>query len=452
MKRFAFLFTLLPSLLTAELTSSSISSERASYDGNSLMLKGNVHLQHMLGILESGTARLEKEDKDTPFSTIFLKDDVLITLKNRGKISCGEALFDFAQMKGTLKPKKGEPILFSRLDARDLMLSSQDASIEFSNGDNDSIEVTKIEANRNVHVKYQKDIHLDAEHALFQGGETPTITAYHHCTLTHNGDKIFAEKVELFPQTSTVVLTAPNGVFTGSSFSQEIDFSCNQMVWNQTAEQLTLKGDVSIQDASIGDILCEDELELHQKKEGDKWMIASLTAKGRTTLSCQLSDQKTHFLVCSGKMRLDHERLVLTLESSPSDPIEYFQGKVNLQANQAQFDYAETEHHLDPKKLVLTGHVLLTGEEEGARCALADQFTYYPEEEKMVLSSTEGKNVLFWDETQDLSISATEVHIVHAENGEKVKGVGNVRFAFSSTENALLQKLFPFYKPKNGGR
>ncbi len=64
----------------------------------------------------------------------------------------------------------------------------------------------------------------------------------------------------------------------------------------------------------------------------------------------------------------------------------------------------------------------------------------------MVLSSKTGSNVLFWDKEQQLSISAREVHIARVDKKETIKGVGNVRFSFSSTESDLLKKLFPFYK------
>ena len=84
------------------------------------------------------------------------------------------------------------------------------------------------------------------------------------------------------------------------------------------------------------------------------------------------------------------------------------------------------------------------------RCAVADQFAYYPETETMILSAQNGESVLFWDDTQQLSISAREVHLSRDEKGENIKGVGNVRFAFSTIENELLKKLFPFYQPKRG--
>ena len=181
-------------------------------------------------------------------------------------------------------------------------------------------------------------------------------------------------------------------------------------------------------------------------------MLSSLMTKGKTRLNCQLEEKMSHLLTCSGKMRLDHERLTLTLESLPEEPIEYFQDNIKLSANQAKLDYTSEERGVRPKKLLLTGQVLLSDEESSSRCALADQFCYHPEEGRMILKSTGENNVLFWDRSQDLSISAKEVHITLTEEGESIKGVGNVRFAFSSTENALLRKIFPFYKPlSNGG-
>ncbi|MBS0629810.1 MAG: hypothetical protein JSS30_06260 [Verrucomicrobia bacterium] len=421
---------LLPVLLSA----AEISSKKATYDGNALILNGDVQVDHGLGKLASGSARLEKEEKDGPFSSIALREDVLITLKNLGKISCATADLNFVAMKGKLLPEVGKLIKFVNQGPDHFTLASCQADLEFTK-EGESYKVHKIDADGQVQVEYGADFKLDADHATYVNEATPHITAMPGCVLTHHDDRIEAEKVELFPNTATAVLMGPKGVLNPRGMT----FSCKKMTWENEPQQLTLQGNVTVRDTELGTLHCDDEVELNQKQLDGKWVLSSMVANGKTELTTRFKQ----LLICYGQMRLDQERQLLTLESPQHRPIEYLHDQMKLCSDYAQLEYS-TEY--DPEKLELSGNVQLQIEETGSRCARADQFIYFPNEEKMILSSKTGGNVLFWDKNQDLSISAREVHIARVDQKEIIKGVGSVRFAFSTTENELLQKLFPFYK------
>lgn len=440
---------LFPLFLSAEITTSSISSNKASYDGNTLVLTGAVKLQHALGQMESGSARLLRDEEGSPFTSIHLRDDVLITLKNRGKIFCARADFDFNGLKGKLTSKPHEMVQFDNLQVGPLSLASKEAEIEFTR-DSNTLKVAKIEARDTVQVQYGKDFFLTADNATYSNTKIPYVWASPHCVLTHYDDHIEAERVEILPESAKMILTTPTGELTPSAFSENesVQFSCNKLIWEQAPQILTLKGNVFVHDQGVGDIHCEDEVELRQKQQDGKWILSSITTKGKTELKSNLNDGFQHLLVCYGQMQLDQDRLVLTLESPPEEPLEYFHDQIKLIADQAQLQYTNVGRSITPQKLFLFGNIQLTSTEEALRCAVADQFVYFPEEKKMILSAQDGNHVLFWDQQQELSISAKEIHITHTDNGEKVKGIGNVRFAFSSVENALLKKLFPFYQPK----
>lgn len=430
--------------LNTEIASSSISSERAIYDGNALVLKGAVSLQHSLGEMQSGSARLIRQSETGGFSSVHLKDAVHIHLKNRGQILCDQADFDFDQLKGKLTPKRGDSIRFENLCSSLVSLTSKEADIEFGKKD-DSLTVAKIEANRAVHVQYKDDFFLDADSATFSNTKTPYIWASPNCVLTHWRDKIEADRVEVLPESEKVILTAPTGMLTDSG----IAFSCNKLIWEQTPQILTMKGNVSICDSAVGDMVCEDEVEFKQHCQDGKWLVNRITSKGKTELNYNLDENFLHLLICYGQMQLDHDRLILTLESPPEQPLEYYHDKMKLSANHAEMSYRSEEGPITPEKLLLCGNIELTSPGDSSRCALADNFSYFPEEKRMILSSKSG-NVLFWDQKQDLKISAREVHITQTERGENIKGIGSVRFAFSSTENELLKKMFPFYEIKRG--
>lgn len=421
---------LFPILLNA----AEISSKKASYDGNALVLNGDVLVDHGLGKLASGSARLEKEEKDGPFSSISLREEVLITLKNLGKISCATADLNFVAMTGKLLPKAGQLIKFVNLGPDHFTLASTQADLEFAK-EGDSYKVRKLDADGQVQVEYGADFTLDADHATYVNDGSPHITAMPNCKLSHHDDLIEAERAELFPNTSTAVLMEAKGVLN----PRGMKFSCKKMTWENEPHQLTLQGDVSVSDEELGTLHCDEQVELYQKQQEGKWILSSMVAKGKTELTTRFKQ----LLICYGQMRLDQERLLLTLESPQNYPIEYFHDEMKLCSDHAELSYS---NDYDPEKLQLSGNVQLQIEGSGSRCAKADQFVYLPAEEKMVLSSKNGGNVLFWDKDQDLSISAREVHIARVDQKEIVKGVGNVRFAFSSSENELLKKLFPFYK------
>lgn len=448
-KQLGLICFVLPFSLMAN--TSSISSTKALYDGNILVLSGNVELDHSLGKMQSGAARLEKEEPDAPFSSIHLSKGVRIALKTSSEISCESADLDFKSLIGKLFPKSGERIYFSHLTKTPFSLSSKTAEVEFTKLAED-IKVAKIKATDNVHIQYGTDFVLSADHAVYSEEEAPCISAYSHCVLSHSEDRVESEKMEFFPQTSETMLHSPKGNLKHSIFSgsHDIVFSCNHLTWQDLSHSLLLQGDVWIQDKELGDIRCDEEIELQQKQVDGKWILNTIVAKGKTQLNYQLAADFPHFLICYGTLRLDHERLVLTLEKSPDKPIEYYHDEMKMQADQAQMDYTQESGVIHPKELLLSGNVRLTTETdtETTRCAIADRFSYFPEEDKIVLSSTQGKNVLFWDSQKDLSISATEVHILRLPEGTNIKGVGNVRFAFSTLENSILKKLFPFYKSR----
>jgi len=451
MKTFRFIFLLLPHLLSAHISPSSISSKKASYDGNTLLLKGSVQVEHTLGKMCSGLAHLERDSKQAPFSTIRLDRDVRIILENRGKIHCEKADFDFNALSGKLLPKQGELIHFSDLTTGPLSLSSQLAEIEFIKED-EVIKVSKIEAKEKVTVQYGNDFTLLADLVTFSNDVQPHLYATPNCLISHCEDRIQAEKVELFTDAKKAVLSSPKGNLKSSAFSndQEVEFTCDELAWDQENQHLKLQGNVWVHDQGLGDLYCDEEIQLQQKQEGDKWILGQITAKGNTQLNYQLDADFKHLLVCHGVMRLDQQRLVLTLESPREKPIEYYHDQLKLLSDQAQMDYIQNNRTIHPQRLLLSGNVRLSSEEDNAeaQCAVADQFSYFPDDQKIILSSQESKKVLFWDAQQELSISADEVHIIRSAHGENIKGVGNVRFTFSSIENALLKKAFPFYQPK----
>ncbi|NGX39914.1 MAG: hypothetical protein KR126chlam1_01252 [Chlamydiae bacterium] len=434
MRHWIFLALFFPTMLSAEISPSSISSNHASYEDSALVLKGNVELKHSLGLMKSGFARLDKKNQEGTFTTIHLRDNVSIVLKNRGVINCQTADFDFSSLKAKLLPKKGEMVEFKNLSNSSFSLMSSLAEVEFSRGPG-TVNIHKIEALDKVEIRYPKLFTLSATRAI--------------CYT----DSSLVEAEVPSKSNSKVIIFQPSGLLHSTPLvhGEGISFSSEKMVWEEETQQLFLQGDVLLKEQSIGQIHCEDEIEVQQKQEEGKWIISTITAKGKTVIDCAFEDdESTHQLTSYGTMLFDGGELRLTLQSPENRPIVYCQNQMKLLANEAQMHYASDGETIRPTKLFLKGNILLTNLTKGAphQCAFADQFTYLPDEKKVILTTATDDNVLFWDGERELSISASQIHITRDETGESVKGIGNVRFAFSSEENALLKKLFPFYRQK----
>ena len=63
------------------------------------------------------------------------------------------------------------------------------------------------------------------------------------------------KKIELFPDSSKVVLSSPTGKLQPSAFSKNdgVQFSCDKLIWERAPQVLTLRGNITVIDEGIGD-------------------------------------------------------------------------------------------------------------------------------------------------------------------------------------------------------
>lgn len=432
----------------------SVKSKKAIYEGNALILKGCVQLDHKLGTIESGTARLEKESADAPISAISLTDNVKIVLQNQSEILCDKADFDFNNLCATLYPKQGEAILFSTTQHHPVTLSSQQAQVTLAK-DAHSIWIKSIEAKEHVLAHYGNEFTLSTETLVYAQDPTSHISVPSHAILNHGGDQVEAAQMEVFPEISKAHLVSPKGRLQPLSLAAEqgdLQFSCDQLTWDDLRHILTLQGNIAIEDGQFVRLHCDEEVELTQKQSEGKWVFHELVASGKTDVQCHFSSSFAPLLVCHGLVRVDHDHQLITLESLSEIPIQFFHQQLKLSGDRGHIEYLQAGGKVIPHQFLLTGNILLTSSKpsDATMFGIADQCTYLAETETIVLSCQNGNRVLFRDEAQDLSMSAHEVHISKTEESFAVKGIGNVRFTFSSQEHALLQKLFPFYQSTGG--
>lgn len=470
---------------------SSLSSSDASYDGNSLVLTGHVVLDHGLGKMMAEEASLERQEagKDFPFSFIQLRKDVLLALKNSAQISCASAELDFDLLKGILhSPEQGKVIYTDQIkkkrggETSPLKLTGEQIQLSFlkqaHDGKKTEYEIDTILAKEEVVIDYANDFQLYADQALyrkelshdyksskkeFQG----TITAYpkdeqSHCRLTHQGDEMIADTVDLDLINSKISLLHPKGILAAALIPHlqkgEMRFQADHLYWDQIKNTLTLKGKISIDEHSLGTLNAEDELQITQTAvKGKPHLLKAIHTQGPSTLIYKDAYNVSHRLISSSSVDFNREKLCATIDSVttegvvPQDKQLYYEEEeLAVFADRASLDYSITHDTLQLSSLTLSGNVRLFSHhpQQPMRCGLADRLTYSLTTKTLILSANPGKKVLFWDESQGMRLSAPEVHITHDPETKQqhIKGVGAVQFAFTPDEQNKIQQLLPSLK------
>jgi hypothetical protein len=472
----------------------SVSSTQATYDGNALVLTGHVVLDHGLGKMNAERASLQRQEtgKDFPFSMIHLQKDVLLNLKTNAEIRCDSADLDFTALKGflfsndngkvvysdSLKKKADEPAIFRIMSQKvELGMSKQG-----HDGNKTDYDIETILAKEDVIIDYAGAFTLRAEHALYrkqapQKGKKAskefqgTITAYpkdnqSQCRLTHEGDIIDADSIDLDMPNSKLSMYHPKGFILSSLLPSlqkgEVQFTCDHLTWQHDKDSLLLKGHVQIFESSLGTLTSDDELHITQSQQNNKRTLKSLRAKGNTTLEYkELADDKLRKLTSYGSIRVDQEKLQAFIDSPetngkvlPSQQLSYEDEEFTIYSDKAHMEYSVVDDALQPVSITLRGNVRLLSHDQSKppRAALADRLSYAPSTQTLILAANPGKRVLFWNEEQALCISAQEVHVTHDPDSheESVKGIGNVKFTFTLEETNMLKIKFPSFLLNHG--
>jgi hypothetical protein len=471
-------------------SSASLSSSNATYDGNSLLLTGHVLLDHGLGKMSAEEASLQRQEagKDFPFSLIQLRKDVLLTLKSSAQIVCGSADLDFTALRGLLLPSEDGTVVYSdRIkkkkggDTTPLKLSGQFVELTFSkqlhNEEKTDYEIDNIQAKQNVLIEYADNFQLQAHQALYRKELSPNhktskrefqgvVTAYpqddqSQCRLCHEGDEIFADMVDIDLPNSKLSLLHPKGKLATAILPDvqkgEMRFQSDYLYWDQEKNLLTLKGHIVIDEASVGTLNAQDELQItHTSTKGGR-LLKNIHAKGYSTLSYKDEHSHWHKLICHGAINLDRDKLKASIESPGQEgivaldkQIYYEEKEIAFYADSASLEYSIAGNLIQPSQLILKGNIRLFSHAplKPPRCGSADRVTYSLTTGTLILSANPGKKVLFWDEAQGIHLSAPEVHIVYdvETKQQNVKGIGTVQFSFTLEEQSKLQQLFPQLK------
>lgn len=238
---------------------SALTSNEASYDGNGLKLVGQVLIEHPLGKMEAEEALIQKkEESSEEFQSIHLSKDVKLSLHTHGSVTCETADFDLATYTGALLPKEGQRVHYTHPAAKGapLEMYSKQVQLRFESGAAHPL-VEAIRALGDVSISFGDGYLLQAAAADY--GKTHLTASSNggvHCKLTHGSDRLEAEEIQLFSESSTLSALHPHGHFPSLALSEggALSFACDQLTWNQETQSLQFEKQIHVEEATLGTV------------------------------------------------------------------------------------------------------------------------------------------------------------------------------------------------------
>lgn len=469
------LFLLITPLNTTDC--SRVSSENASYDGQDLILSGHVVIDHILGKMQARKALLKRQEKsDFPFSQIELDQEVLILLKENGRLTADRAEFDLQKNQGILSAseqknaiyqdmiydKKAQLVPFTiagrSLELKLLPKGEKDAKTDYL--------IDSICAEQNVAISYANAFFLTAAKATYNQLDLidpwkGSISAYgqdanNSCLLTHEQDVVHARQIDINLIHSYLQLFYADGVLQSfllpKAEKSPLHFSTTSLKWNDLDKKLLFKGPTQIEEQDLGTIHTQDELTITSCMVNDKMIFQTIDAKGHTIMTYKDLQGHNHRLESHGSLHIDQNKLQAWAESprdqngNTQNQLSYETEDLHVFSDTAQLDYMNIDQHIKPVSIILKEHIkLLSKDPNQQQLAIADKMSYSLDTHSIILSAYPGKKVLFWDALQELKISASEVHVTTdcLTQERVIKGIGKVQFAFSKEEETQFNQYFP---------
>ena len=476
--------------------SMNINSGEAVYDGKTIVLFGDVAVQHSLGQISAHRLSLIpglKKDKKN-FSSLEINDSVKVELADGGRLQCQQAKIDYAKMQGIFLGNTEFPeVAYYNIDEGAKVPDSVRAPLEVrshqmtleliretSKAESSSTKtlVKQIEAIQNVRVVYNHDYILSADHALYQRLPTAEHKAqagiltlsvqndHSFCQMKNlNGDSFFAKTIQINTIERQMQLVQPEGKLLMSKEKeplQTLEFKAKEMAWDDQKQTLLLKGDVEILQNGTLQIQTDQEISIVQSNINGKRALRFIQSPENTQISYLDASQKenTHRIHCPGPLTIDHEKFEMVLRGSENSLGQLQDGGQayiedvlgDMYADLIRVHYHWKGSRIDPEKIILEGHVRLVNrfdghlEESGSilHYALADHVEYFPKKQEMALRCLEGSRVLFFDKVNNVQMSAPSLKLRRDAVSKKeiLQGEGDVRFTFIEKELAQLKQLF----------
>lgn len=490
-KKITFIFVLVTSFLQGEEDQVLLDSLKAHYDGNEVILSGDVQVQQKLGKIFADHMVLTPENgqKKTRFSHLKMQDDVKIELRDGGQLLCAKAELDYLTSTGAFSgsPSQEYVIYTENCAGKEdkkfpVLVKSRKMNVELAKREKSSFseQISVVKAEQNVTINYNHDFIATSEQAEYQrlavGAENEKIHGHIRlfsnneslCQITNkNGDLIRSHAIDLDTTKQNLQFTAPTGFLSLNSKQnqcEKVQFESDFLNWDNKENVLIFSGNVAIRQKNYGDLQGSQEVKLHYKEESKKKKITLVESLGETVLAHIDENKKlVHTLTAYGKVLVDHISLKTIIESPRDEKgvvVEGMQIYFNdilgeIYADHAVLDYLEKDGIITLQKLVLSGNVRILNrssvnpEESEAflQFALADLVEFFPATQEMIMSADAlgiNPRVLFYDKANSLQVSSPGVKVKRdaLTKRESIQGIGDARFSLDGEELEKLRSHF----------
>lgn len=453
-----------PSQNWEEDESMKINSGEASYDGKSISLSGDVSVQHSLGQIIAHHVKFGKDKKK--YSVLEISDNVTVDLKDGGQLQCQQAKIDYIRMEGLFLGNSEKPDVVYQESS--LEVKSPQMTLELVRETQFSSSrtlVKQIEAIQNVRALYNQNYTLEADHALYQrlptsdGVQAGILTLSPQknlfCRMTNlNGDSLLAKTIQVDTNERKIQFAKPEGKLLISKEGPQIfEFKAKELIWEDPKQILFLKDDVEILQNGTFGLNTPKEISLTLDNINGKRILRLIQSPENTQISYLSSSQKDtpHKINCPGPLQIDHEKFLMILQGNLQQVyIEDMLG--DMYADNVQVHYHWEENHIQPEKIILEGNVRLLNRFDGhlqesgsiLHYALADRVEVFPKKQEIILHSSKGNRVLFFDKVNNVQMSAPSLKLSRdmISKKEMIQGEGDVRFTFIEKELAQIKELF----------
>lgn len=478
----------------------SVDAAHVNYDGKIMTLKGNAVVDHCLGHMAAEHMTLSEttSSKKGQFNHLELDDQVCLTFKEGGTLTCAKATLDYPTLLGNFSSAPGQPFVVYRENckAKDekmacLMVQSRRMSIHLaSDFQSNPVQnsIAEITADEHVTVNYNQEFAADADHAVYhrldplvnlsKKGFSGLITMRSAeeggslCKITNiSGDIIQATEVNIDTNTNKLTFNFPIGIIQSvqkDALNSRVDFTADLLIWDDHLGSMTLKGNVDVYQEGIGNLKNKGEVQIFQHALEGKRSLKAIESQGETVISYKdIQGNINHSLTCFGPMKVDHVKMETKLYS-PKEPdgtileekqVFFEDARGDIYADNALIQYKIEEGALKPSKIILAGHVKISNRlvavadsnQTVLQYVLADRVVFYPDTKEMLFKASKGKRVLFFDKVNTIELSAPAIKIIRdkATKKESIQGIGDVRFSFVEHEFEQLRKRFSLDKPED---
>lgn len=437
------------------------------YHDNEISLSGNVQIENRLGTLHADSATTEIS-QDKKISKIKLNGNTSLKMNRGEMLACQRAEIDCNSFSAIFNGSEDIPdVVFENSSSENeapLRISSLEMKLVLVNGQGAKPELNTIIADRDVRVEYNKDYHVQSDHAEYchlpEGrlvlSSDPSDDSF--CIMKHLiEDTIKSKQIVVNTEKRQLAFDHSQGVL-----QDQVEFSCDRLTWDDKARSLLLEKGVKIKQIGLGDLVTDYSVKI-AIKDGESQEIRTIESEQDTTLSYADSNKGLmHKVTSYGPMKMDQEKLQITMES----PLEaYEKGKQvsfsdltgDISADRAILTYTQQEGSFTPVHLHMEGHVHCINRYDGhlkesgmvLQYAMADTIDYYPEKQELILKGKNKERVLLFDKVKNMQMSAPSLTITNLDPAKKpkVQGSGDVRFKFADRELEQMRHYFHFEDP-----